>query len=221
MAVDTLFYSNPWFLIPMIPFGVMFYRQLIKQCVSKKQQEFEKQFLNALQSMDAELNIGYSMENTLKEVQKDMRAMYDDDTVIVREFTYMARQLNLNVPAEQVLKDFAARVQTKDVSSFVTVFVQAKRSGGNSNRIIRDAVKQLTDRAEVRREIATVIAAKRMEFNVMTAVPFGIIVYMRLSFSGFLDMLYGNVLGVTVMTVCLAAFYGAWKLGCKIVDIEV
>ena len=49
----------------------------------------------------------------------------------------------------------------------------------------------------------------------------GIIFYLKLTSPGFLDMLYGNILGVAVMSVCLGIYGIAYWLGMKIVDIEV
>lgn len=205
----------------LAPIGIWYYRECVKRKICKKQQEFERQFQDALQSLAAQLNIGYAMENAVKEVQRDLQMMYRPDTVIVREFTYMVRQLNLNVTAEQAWKEFARRVRLPEVESFVTVFVQAKRSGGDSLAIIQNAVQQISDRAEVKREIETVIAAKKLEFQVMALIPFGIIGYMRLSFPEFMGVLYGNLLGVCFMSGCLGLYLAAWKLGDKIVEIEV
>ena len=159
----------------------------------KGKRRFERQFQDALQSLEAQLNVGYSMENAIKEVQRDLQIMYDRHTLIVREFTYMVRQLNLNVTAEAAWKDFAARVALPEVDTFVTVFSLAKRSGGDSILIIKNAVRQLGDKAEVKREIDTVIAAKKMEFQIMSVIPLGIIGYMRLSFPEFMAGLYGNL----------------------------
>ena len=133
----------------------------------------------------------------------------------------MVRQLNLNVTAEAAWKDFAARVALPEVDTFVTVFSLAKRSGGDSILIIKNAVRQLGDKAEVKREIDTVIAAKKMEFQIMSVIPLGIIGYMRLNFPEFMAGLYGNLPGAAFMSICLGAYIAAWRLGCKIVEIEV
>ena len=167
------------------------------------------------------MNIGYSMENAIKEVQKDLQVMYKNDTVIVREFSYMVSQLNLNVNVELVWEEFAKRVNIPEADSFVTIFAQAKRSGGDSIAIIKNAVKQIVEKAEVNREIATVIAEKKLEFQVMSVIPFGIIGYMRISFPEFMDILYGNIRGVLFMSGCLLAYLAAWRLGNRIVEIEV
>ena len=216
-----LFYSRVWMMAVLLPLGIKYYNRLIKQVEDKGKRRFERQFQDALQSLEAQLNVGYSMENAIKEVQRDLQIMYDKKTLIVREFTYMARQLNLNVTAEIAWKDFAARIALPEVDTFVTVFSLAKRSGGDSIMIIKNAVRQLGDKAEVKREIDTVIAAKKLEFRVMSMIPFGIIAYMRLTFPEFMSGLYGNLPGVIFMSICLAAYIAAWNLGCKIVEIEV
>ena len=132
------------------------------------------------------------MENAIKEVQRDLQIMYDRHTLIVREFTYMVRQLNLNVTAEA-----AGRILLQGQHSgggYICHCISlAKRSGGDSILIIKNAVRQLGDKAEVKREIDTVIAAKKMEFQIMSVIPLGIIGYMRLSFPEFMAGLYGNL----------------------------
>ena len=66
-----------------------------------------------------------------------------------------------------------------------------------------------------------VIAARRYELNLMSLMPAGIILYLRLTFSGFVEQLYGNPAGAAVMTVCLAVYAGAYYLGRRMVRIEV
>lgn len=220
-AIAYLFYERLWAIFVMIPLGIYFFRIFVKQEMRKKTSEFEKQFLDALQSLQAQMNVGYSMENAIKEVRRDLLLMYKKNSLIVKEFTYMTRQLGLNITAEQVWLEFAERVKLSVVDSFVTVFVLSKRSGGDSIAIIRNTVRQLNDRAEVREEIETVITAKKLEFHVMTVIPLGMIFYMKLSFPEFIDPLYGSVRGICFMSICLMLYFAAWKLGCYIVEIEV
>ena len=89
------------------------------------------------------------MENAINEVQRDLQILYDRLALIVREFTYMVRQRKLNVTAEAAWKDFATRVALSEVDTFVTVFSLAKRSGGDSILIIKNALRKLGYIAEV------------------------------------------------------------------------
>ena len=58
----------------------------------------------------------------------------------------------------------------------------------------------------MKREIDTVITAKKMEFQIMSVIPLGIIGYMRLSFPEFMAGLYGNLPGAAFMSICLGAY---------------
>ncbi len=216
-----LFYQSIWAVILLLPVGYWYYCMLMKELLKKKEQEFRLQFREAIISLSSQLTVGYSVENGWKEVEKDLRFLYGEEERIMKELAIMLRQLRLQVSVEQTMKEFADRVQLDDVQSFVTVFVAAKRNGGDMLRIIQDTVRQIGDKIEVKREIGTILAAKKYEFRVMSVIPFGIICYMILSFPEFMDTLYGNLLGMGVMTVCLVAYLGAYTLGMKIADIEV
>lgn len=216
-----LYYHAMWAVIVLIPMFLWSIRSLLKECEQKKQREFLIQFKEMIQSMASALNTGYSVENALKETQKEMEILYPKETVLTRELACMVRQLRIKIPMEQVLEEFARKVELEDVRNFAAVFTAAKRSGGDMIAIIQNTVDQIADKIEVKRGIDTILAAKKYEFKVMKAVPYGIIAYMMLSFPEFMDSLYGNVLGIGVMTVCLIIYGGACVLGAKLINIEV
>lgn len=219
--IAVLFYSSFLAVIVFSPGVWIYVRRWERIRISRKQQEFTGQLQNALESVASSLNVGYSMENAVKEAAKEMRLMYAPDTIIVKELARMCRQLEIHVTVEQTWRELAERTGLPDVISFVNVLTVAKRSGGDSIRIIRSAVRQIGEKVDVHREIETILAAKRLEFQIMSAVPFGIIGYMRFSFPEFMGQLYGGVAGVVFMTVCLGVYAAAWKLGDSIVRIEV
>lgn len=133
----------------------------------------------------------------------------------------MVQQIQIKIPAEQIFEDFAKRVRLEDVRNFANVFAAAKRSGGDMIAIIQNTVNQIGDKIDVRREIDTILAAKRYEFKVMAVIPYVIIAYMLLSFPEFMDCLYGNMIGTGVMSVCLLVYLAAYAFGVRLVKIEV
>lgn len=179
------------------------------------------QFREAIQAVSSALNTGYSVENAFRQAQKELRLIYPEQARISKELQIVVRQMRLQIPMEDILEEFAGRVQTEDVWNFVAVFAAAKKSGGNMIAIIRNTASQISDKIDVKREIDTILAAKRYEFRVMSAVPYAIIGYMALSFPEFMDNLYGNILGIGVMTGCLCIYLGAYYLGTKMIEIEI
>lgn len=87
--------------------------------------------------------------------------------------------------------------------------------------ILMRTSKVIGKKMEIDKEIQVLISAKQMEQRIMNIVPFVIILYISITSPGFFDVLYHNLMGVTVMTICLAVYFAAYELSSKIVDIRV
>ena len=87
--------------------------------------------------------------------------------------------------------------------------------------IIRNAVRQMGEKIDVEREITTLVTGKKLELKIMTMIPLGMVLYMKISFPEFLDVLYGNLAGVIIMSICLLVYVVAYEMGRRIVEIEV
>lgn len=216
-----LYYRNPWAVLFLTPLWAWHFRMMAEAACRKKEEEFAKQFKEAIQTLSSALNTGYSVENAFRETRKELQLIYPEEARISRELQMIVRQLRMQVPVEQALEEFADRAALEDLRSFAAVFASARKSGGDLIAIIRDTSAQIGDKIDVRREIDTILAAKQYEFKVMAAVPYGIIGYMTAAFPEFMGGLYGNLAGTGVMTICLAVYMSAYYLGLRIIRIDV
>lgn len=220
-VMSYVFYDS---LIPaplLLPVWMIYMRDWHDDISRKKEQELRQQFRDSIQVMASALKAGYSVENAIREAGKDISPVYSEETRIRKEFEWMERQMDMNMSAEEVLKGFAERTGQEDIENFVNVFAAAKKSGGDSIAVIRDAVKIISGKIDTEKEIQTMIASKKMEFDIMCAVPFAIILYMKLTFGEFLNVLYGNMAGAAIMSLCIFVYMGAYVYGRKIIRIEV
>lgn len=216
-----IFYHSILFTILLSPLGIFLYRYLEKEKIAWKKSVFLQQFKEMVESVAAALNVGYSAENAFGDAQKELLSIYAKDSMIQKELDLIVRKIRLQIPLEQILFDFADRVEISEVRNFATVFSQAKRSGGDMIAIIRNTAAQIGDQIDVKREIETILAAKNYEFRVMCVIPYAMIIYMRLSFPEFMEVLYGNIVGIGVMTLCLCVYCFACMLGVSLIKIEV
>lgn len=216
-----VFYDSFGAALILIPAGIFYMRDCIVDLSEKKEREFLGQFKDSIQAVAAGLKAGYSVENAIRGAERDIEPLYGPDKRIRREFSLMTRQLDMNMSTGAVLDEFAGRTGQEDVENFVNVFAAAKKSGGDSIAIIRNAVQLISDRIDTEKEIRTMIASQKLEFDIMCVVPFAIILYMKATFGEFLGALYGNAAGVCVMTVCLLLYVAAYRTGRKIIRIEV
>ena len=205
----------------LIPVWFLYMRDWIRDTAGKKEQQFRVQFRDSIQEMSAVLKAGYSVENAIREVSRELVPLYDKESRIRKEYDRMTHQLELKMPIAEVLEQFAERTGQEDVEDFVNVFAAAKKSGGDSITIIRNAVRIISGKIDTEKEIQTMIASNKLEFEIMCAVPFAIILYMKLTFGEFLSVLYGNMAGMIIMTVCLCVYIAAYCIGRRIIRIDV
>lgn len=221
MAVTYLFYRSLVISgIVSLLYGIYNIFQGKKEYIKKQHYEITLEFREGLQGIAAALGAGYSIENAIGEATKDLVLLYGEDSLLASEFLRMSRQFKLNQSAEKVFLDFAERWQTEDIRHFVKVFQAAKRTGGDLISITRLAAEKISEKIEVRREIQTIIAGKRMEGRIMNLIPLGIILYFWLCSPGFLDCLYQHS-GRGFMTILLVLYVIAYRWSEKVSDIKV
>ena len=146
LMISYLFYGTCLCAILLSPYLIYFLKSWEKQWIEKRKNMFQLQFKEAVQALATALNVGYSVENAMREVLKDLQVIYKKDELIIREFRYMVRQLDVNFTIEKVLQEFSERTKEEDVQTFVTIFVMAKRSGGDMIGIIRNTVQQMSEK---------------------------------------------------------------------------
>lgn len=216
-----LFYHNIYVMISVVILYIPVKKEVTKYRMHKRQGEMLFEFKEMLQMASAALKAGYSMENAFVQARNDFVKLYGEHRVMAQEFANINHQVKLNMPLEKLLEDLAERSGIEEISSFSQVFAFAKRSGGDFMRIFRNTVDKIQQKAEVKREIETVMAAKRMEMNIMNLMPFGILFYVGLTSPEYLEPLYENLMGVAVMTFCLFGYGIVYKISRKIVNVEV
>ncbi len=220
-CISYLFYHSVWAMIPLSPILIVYRRLQNKEREIIKRQKLGLQFKDAVLAVSASLNAGYSIENAFCEAHKDLCQIYEKEEVIVKEFLLLKRQLKNNFVLEKLLLDFGERSQVEEIKDFAEVFSVAKRSGGDLNKIIQRTVLIISEKLEVKREIQTMLASKKLEQKIMNLVPMLILFYISITSPGFFHSLYGNIAGIMIMTICLFLYGFAYFLGKKIIDIEV
>ena len=221
IGISYLFYDSYIMAIVLLPFIYIFLKMKRITLAKEKREKLNKQFKDGILSISASLEAGYSMENAVQQALEELKKIYENKAPIIREFSRMRMQLNLNVPIEELFIDLANRSGVEDIETFAEVFTIAKRTGGNLIKIIQNTAQVLTEKIETQEDIEVAISGKQMEQKIMSIVPFGIIIYIRLTSPDFLSSLYGHLLGVVVMSVCLLVYGLAYWLGKNVVEIEV
>lgn len=207
------FYRSLWACIPLAPLGWVCFRMLQKKKKKRTGEILAEQFRECILSVSSSLQAGYSAENAFLECGEDMRLLYGEKALICQELGFIRRGLQLNISLEELLRDFAERSDCPEIEQFAQIFSLAKRNGGNMAAVIKSSATLIGKRIEIRRELQTLLAGKRMELNIMKGMPFAILLYVSFGTPGYFDALYHNLTGAAIMTACLAVYLGAFLLG--------
>lgn len=219
--VSYLFYSSIISFFCMMPYLFFYMKKEQKHLCKRRQEQLRREFKEGIQALQAALDTGYSVENAFTESCKDLEMIYPDGSYITTEFRRIVHGIRMNKTPEQMLVDFAKRSGLEEVNSFAEIFVIARKSGGDLLLIIRSTAQTIREKIQVENEIETMMTGKKLEQKVMNVIPFGILAYVRLTSGDFLDVMYGNLLGIGIMSVCLLVYIAALKLADRIVDVEV
>lgn len=220
-CISYFFYRSIYAFLLGIPFLYFFFMRKKKICKRRRKEHLTMQFMDSIQSFSAALMVGYSIENAWRQVYEDMKLLHKEEEDIMVELLYMIRQMDNNGVLEHLLLDFARRTAISDIWDFAQIFAIAKRSGGDLNGIIKKSVNTICDKIQVKREIQIAIASKKYEQKVMSVIPIGIIAYISMTNPHYFDVLYHNIAGVLIMSICLLIYGFAFLMSEKIMEIEV
>lgn len=218
IIVGKLFYGSFIAGVIISPLSMLIYKERRKQIIQRKTRQLENQFKDMLISVSDALKVGYSFENAIRECYRDMCSIYGVDSVICGEIKIMISQIKLNIRTQEVVDNFAKRVDLKNAKLFSQIFQVAKSTGGNMTEIIKSVTDDIVLKETTRDEITASVTEKRMEQRIMSVIPIFIILYITVTTPGFLDVMYASVLGKLIMTGCIAAYVMAYLWGERIIQ---
>lgn len=220
-AVTILFYRSVWpaLLFPIIV--LVFWKLETRHCEEAKKNRMQKEFVSGLGILNTSLQAGLSMENAWKEVEKETKMMYGENSLLYLELKEMNQRTAHNVPVEKLLLEMAYKWKLEDMIQFSELMEYGKRSGSNWKKMIDIFVGRMTERYEAEQQIEIVIAEKKLEQQIMNIMPLGMLAFLQFSAWDYMSVLYHNWLGVISMTIFLALYLLAIFLSQKILKVKV
>ena len=220
-AISLLFFRSVVAFVLFLPGILWFFQDRKKERIRHRRGRMREEFLTAMQLVGTALSAGYSAENAFREAGRELAKIYPEGSFIRTEVNTITARLRLNQTLEELLLDLGERSRLEEISSFAEVFSAARRTGGDLISIVSDTVSGMQQRQETRREIDTILAGRKMEQQMMSLIPLLILAYVDITSPGFLQVLYHNLTGILIMSVCLCVYFGAWLWGRRIMNIEV
>lgn len=179
------------------------------------------QFREMCIAVSSGMTAGLSIDNALASAYEDMVVMYGSEGMICKELNVIVKGIKMSIPVEELFEKFADRSGIQDIRTFSEILAIVQKSGGDVIRIMKTTADNIGEKADVEREIDTIISSKKYEQTIMNVVPFFIIIYMKIASPENFKIMYGTSTGIIIMTLCLGFYIGAFVVGLKITEIEV
>ncbi|MCI8326422.1 MAG: hypothetical protein HFI37_01435 [Lachnospiraceae bacterium] len=219
--IARLFYKSWWGLLLFFPLFHFYHNYSERKRKEEEKKRLLKEFQSCMEMISASLLAGYALENAFLDAEKEMRLLYGAESPMQIELEKINGKVAMNQPLEKIFEEFALKWDIKEIVNFSEILIFAKRSGGDFVQIIHGTVASIRDKIQVEEEILTMIAEKRLEQKVMNVIPLFLLLYLDLISPGYLDILYGNLFGIIVMTISLGGYGAAILLSERIAKIEV
>lgn len=221
IAFSYLFYDSlPAFVVGLMGiFPYILYRK--KGLSTKRKDVLREQFLELIGVVSGKMRGGMSCENAMVDSISDMEGMYGRGSLICKELKLIEMRLNHQESLSVILKDLGKRSGVEDIYEFAEVFSIARAGSGKMRAVIEDTSVMMREKNETESEIYVLISGKRLEQRIMCIIPLVIMIYLKLQAGDFINVLYHNALGITVMSACLIVYIISYLMAEKVVNIEV
>lgn len=220
LLISVTFYRSIGLAVLFLPISFIYPFFIKRFFIEKRKEKLLYEFKDFLRVLKSNLEASYSLENSFIHSKSEMRMLYGDKSLMYTELDNMCKGLKMNVPVEIVFDEFARKAKVGDIQDFSDSLIVTKEMGGNINKTINNVISIINDKIEVEREIALSTASKKFEQNIMSFLPFVIILYLNITSSEFLRPLYISFIGKIFMTILLGVYFASIYLSKKILDIE-
>lgn len=189
-----------------------------QQLCRKRQHTLSVQFRDMLESLTTSLAAGDTVHQAFEAAYGDLCLQYGEGADLSREIQQVLLAPKSGLTIEVMLQDFARRSGLEDIESFANVFTVCYSTGGNMKDVMRRTHDIITDKMAIADEIRTKLSANKLELNVITLAPIFLMLLLRTTNQSFAEK-FATAGGVVCITIAIAIFVAAYRMGQKIVEI--
>lgn len=182
--------------------------------VQKRKNSFTEQLGDSLNTIANALRAGYSFQQAMDVVAKEM------EPPISQEFTQVAREVNMSVPLDTALEAMNRRVESRDFDLVVTAVLIHREVGGNLAQILDTISDTIAERIRMKREISSLTAQGRLSATILVLMPFAIGLFLYTFKKEQIMLLFTEPVGRMALALSLVLEVIGIFVIRRIVDIE-
>lgn len=167
LVVGWLISANP---LPGIGLAILAYLippVLLRQAITRRRNAFERQLVDVLLLVQGAVRAGYSFQQALDVVVREMKAPASE------EFRRVRHEVGLGLSLSQALGNMVTRMENDDLYLVVTAININSQVGGNLVTMLDAVTNTIRDRVRLFSEVRVLTSQQRFSSTVLTFMPFG------------------------------------------------
>jgi tight adherence protein B len=186
---------------------------LVKE--SRRRSAFLSQLPDTLQLMAGSLSAGYSLPQAVDTVVRD------GSPPMSTELNRALVESRLGVPIEDALEGVSERMESKDFAWVIMAIRIQRQVGGNLAELLTTVAATLRERERLRRQVHALSAEGRLSAWILGALPIGFALYLLLARGSYIQVLWRDPLGWSLLLIGAVLLVGGGLWLRKIVRVEV
>ena len=183
--------------------------------ISRRRDAFTEQLSDCLTTVANALRAGYSFQQAVEVIAKDM------EPPISEEFAHVGQDVSMGINLDDALEQMARRVESSDFDLVVTAVLIQREVGGNLAQVLDSISDTIIERIRMKREINALTAQGRMSAMVLLALPFAVGAFMYFANHDQFIILFEEPLGQMALVASVIMEIIGILVIRKIVDIDV
>ena len=203
-AVSLIMYDTLKATLILLPFSIY-----IKKFYDDHKRESERraildEFKDFLYLATTSFSLGYNMRRTIEEAEISLRSIYGDKSRLSDEFAHMIFAIkNTNENEVKMLEALGEKYELEDIKDFTRVYKITKETGTNMIVALSNAASIIADKIAIENEIKTSVYQRKLEGRIISAMPFMIVLFLKLTSPDYVSVLYNTLAGRGIMTISI------------------
>ena len=216
-------YYDTLALVLATPIVVIALRKPVRRILLEARiKKIRDQFRDVLYSFSSAFATGAHMEEAMESAYLQLLEVYGESGDMAKELDYMIRRIRDSAESDvELWNSLAERTHIDDIRDFAGVFAACRDAGGNLVEAVDRAAGIIVEKINTENDMRTTFYQKKFEGYMIGAMPIAMVLLLKLSSSGYLDVMYNTLIGRGMMTIALAGVAVGFWLTWRITNIKV
>ncbi len=222
IAVSWLFFDTFIGFIASPFVFIAIYPEFEKNRKEAETKAVRNEFRDVLYSFSSSFSSGRHMQEAMGEAKKYLGELYGAASVLEPQIGNMEHMISsLGMDETKVWRDFASEKSIEDITDFIEVYEACRASGGNLIKAVDNAALIITEKIGIENEIRKMASQKKTEGRIIAAMPFILIVFLRISAPEYIEIMYKTAAGRIMMMISCILIIAAAIMTERITKINV